>query len=45
MVSKHNNPICVHGNSRGDGCDEYLQPAAIAIDHHKNLASIFIVFL
>lgn len=40
MVSKHNNPICVHGQSRGDGADEYLQPAAIAIDHYKNLVSV-----
>lgn len=41
MVSKHNNPISVHGQSRGDGADEYLQPAAIAIDHYKNLVSVF----
>ncbi len=45
MVTKHNNPICVHGNSKGDGSDEYLQPAAIAVDHHKNLVTILHIYI
>lgn len=43
MVTKHNNPVCIHGTSRGDGSEEYLQPAAIAIDHNKNLVSALFV--
>lgn len=39
MISKHNNPVCIHGTSRGDGSEEYMQPAAIAIDPYKNLVS------
>jgi hypothetical protein len=41
MVSKHNNPIFMPGTSRGDGSEEYLQPAAVAIDHYKNLVRTY----